>query len=175
MNRVLTFVLVLILILTGLALCCSAGARAAVSGIVTGGGPFRLKVSDPDYTHLLKGEKTVEARIDDAPFNRLKPGDPIVVIRARPMGDTSEYPGGRYKYQTTVSDVKKYKDLKSLLKAEGVEKVYPGRKEQVAVEQFEKFLKEGKSQSDAVIALHLAKPPKQGAGEYEAYEYDYEF
>ena len=131
-----------------------------------GGGPFRLRVSDPEYTSLLEGKKTVEVRPDKPPFTRLKAGDAITVVRARPKGDTSEYPGGMYKHSATVVRVTKHADLEAALKTEGVGKVYPGKTQPEAVARFKLYLPPGRSEADPVIALELkadkaTKPAKK--------------
>ena len=120
---------------------------------VDGGGQFRLSVSDPEYTNLLEGKKTVEARLDRPPFTKLNVGDPIVVVRSRPKGDTSEYPGGRYKFNAKVTKAKKYDNLAALLKGEGVAKVYPGKTAAAAANSFALYLPPGASADDPVIAL----------------------
>lgn len=131
-----------------------------------GGGPFRLRVSDPEYTALLDGKKTIEVRPDKPPFTRLKAGDAIVVIRARPKGDTSEYPGGMYKHSASVVRVTKHANLEAALKTEGIGKVYPGKTAAEATERFKMYLPPGRSEADPVIALELkadkvAKPAKK--------------
>ena len=128
---------------------------SATDGLVEGGGVFRLKVSDPEYTALLKGEKTVEARLDRAPFNRLMAGDPVVVVRARPKDDTSEYPGGRYKYSAEVVRIKKYASIEDLLTSEGHAKVYPGRTRAEGLMQFGMYLPPGTLATDPVMAIEL--------------------
>jgi len=120
---------------------------------VDGGGQFRLSVSDPEYTNLLDGKKTVEARLDRPPFTKLNVGDPIVVVRSRPKGDTSEYPGGRYKFNAKVTKAKKYENLAALLKGEGVGKVYPGKTAAAAAKSFALYLPPGASADDPVIAI----------------------
>lgn len=120
-----------------------------------GGGPFRLRVSDPEYSALLEGKKTVEARPDRPPFNRIKSGDTLTVVRARPKGDLSEYPGGKYKHNSTVVRVTKYASLDMLLKTEGVAKVYPGKTAAEASSRFSMYLPAGASANDPVMAIEL--------------------
>jgi len=123
---------------------------------VSGGGPFRLKVSDPEYTALLNGEKNIEARLDRPPFNRLAVGDPVVVIRSRPKGDESEYPGGKYKYDAEIVRVERYPSgIAALLKGEGAEKVYPGKSASEATARFSMYLPEGTPATEPVIAIEL--------------------
>jgi len=131
-----------------------------------GGGPFRLRVSDPEYTALLEGKKTIEVRPDKPPFTRLKAGDAITVVRARPKDDKSEYPGGMYKHSAAIVRVTKHANLEAALKTEGVGKVYPGKTQAEAVERFKLYLPPGRSEADPVIALELkadkiAKPAKK--------------
>ncbi len=120
-----------------------------------GGGPFRLRVSDPEYSALLEGKKTIEVRPDRPPFTRMKTGDVITVIRARPKGDTSEYPGGRYKHNSTVVRITKYASLDMLLKTESIAKIYPGKTAAEATARFTMYLPPGASASDPVIAVEL--------------------
>jgi len=129
-------------------------ASGAGEGI-EGGGPFRLRVSDPEYTQLLEGKKTIEARRDVPPFAALAVGDPLVVIRARPKGDTSEYPGGKYKFDAEVARVDKYPNLAALLKGEGVGKVYPGKTAAEAAERFSVYLPPGASADSPMLALEI--------------------
>jgi ASC-1-like (ASCH) protein len=141
------------------------GDCAAEYDHIVGAGPFRLyvrdgvKPADKWYTKMLKGEKKVEVRLDRKPFDQIKVGDDIVVVRSRPKGDTSEYPGGRYKYTTTVIRATKYNNLEQLLKGEGAENVYPGKLAgTTAASIFSEFLPESASVADKVIALELAAP-----------------
>jgi ASC-1-like (ASCH) protein len=126
--------------------------------IVEGAGPFRLAVRDPWYTMMLSGEKVIEGRLDRKPFDQLKQGDDVTVVRSRPKGDTSEYPGGRYKYNTSVVRVKKYKNFDALLKGEGVDKVYPWKKAADATKIFNEFLPPSVDADSPVIALELKSP-----------------
>jgi ASC-1-like (ASCH) protein len=151
--------LVLLVVLALVAVAVIAARRRAVG--ILGGGPFRLKVSDPEYTALLEGKKTVEARLDRPPFDRLKEDDPVTVVRARARDDTSEYPGGRYKYDTTVARVTRYGSFDALLKGESLSAVYPGKDAAEAKESFERFLPEGETASSAVLAIELV-PPEGG-------------
>ena len=177
MSTLFVIILVILVVLALLAATVlvmrhrSKAPLGAVGGEgVVGGGPFRLKVSDPEYTSMLAGEKTIEARLDRQPFSRLAAGDPIVVVRSRPKDDTSEYPGGRYKHDAEVVRVEKYKNLEALLKGEGVAKVYPGKTAAEAAARFGMYLPPGTSASDPVLAIELRaakpgakKPPKKGA------------
>lgn len=170
MLHALLWVMFIILVLIVAALfalnrCDDSGSHEGVHG----GGPFRLKVSDPEYTALLEGKKTIEARLDRAPFNKLSAHDPVVVVRSRPQGDTSEYPGGKYKFDAEVVRVKKHKDLAALLKEEGINKVYPGRTAADAAERFNKYLPPGTDASHAVLSIELkpsthAKAAKKHGG-----------
>jgi len=130
----------------------------------TGAGVFRLKVSDPEYTNMLKGEKTVEARLDRAPFHKLKEGEDSLIVRSRPQGDTSEYPGGEYKFNAEIVKIKKYPNIDALIKGEGVSKVYPSRTAAAGKARFEEYLPEGTTASDAVLAIEIKKSKKKGAG-----------
>jgi len=123
-----------------------------------GGGPFRLSIRDPWYTKMLNGEKLVEGRLDKKPFNTIKEGDPIVVIRSRPKGDTSEYPGGKYKYTSTVKRITTYENFAALLKKEKAAKVYPGKTAAEATEIFNEFLPASASADSSVLAIEVEAP-----------------
>lgn len=126
-----------------------------------GGGAFRLKVADPWYEAMLEGRKTVEGRLDRGPFSRLKQGDPIIVIRSRPRGDTSEYTRGPYKYETEVARVTKYPNYAALIKAEGPDKVFPGKKTaEAATDEFKKHLRDPADLVGPAIAIELKPPSK---------------
>jgi ASC-1-like (ASCH) protein len=161
-HLVILFVVVLVALILGAAIMLlRRHARAGEETLhqaaqdIIGGGPFRLKVSDPEYTDLLNGKKTVEARLDRPPFNRLAAGDPVVVVRSRPKDDPSEYPGGKYKYTAEVVRVKKYKGIEALLKGEGVAKVYPDKTTSAAAARFGMYLPEGTPASEPVLAIEL--------------------
>ena len=94
-----------------------------VDGGASGSRPFRLGVRDPGYTELFEGKRTVEARLARGPFGAdahhpVAAGDPIVVARSRPAGDTSEYTKHPRRYETTVKRVTRYKTFAELLAAE---------------------------------------------------------
>jgi ASC-1-like (ASCH) protein len=161
--RVLAFVVLLVVAILAAALVLilhrrTNGARRRAQPEASGGGAFRLKVSDPEYTAMVSGKKTVEARLDRPPFNRLKAGDPVTVVRARPRGDESEYPGGRYKYTTEVARVGKYSSIAALLKAEGASEVYPGLSAAKAAERFGAYLPPGTGAEEPVLAIELHAP-----------------
>jgi hypothetical protein len=120
-----------------------------------GGGQFRLKVSDPEYTALLEKKKTVELRPDRPPFSRLKEGDTVTVVRARPKDDTSEYPGGKYKHESVISRITKHHNLESALKAETLAKVYPGKSAAEAAERYKLYLPPGAAAGDPILAIEL--------------------
>jgi ASC-1-like (ASCH) protein len=190
MKKLYAIVLVVVVILVLLAAVVAAYRRRARAAEIVGGrgrGPFRLKVSDPEYTDLLDGKKTVEARFDRPPYNTLNANDRIVVVRARPKDDTSEYPGGRYKFGAEVVRVAKYSNIEALLKGEGVAKVYPGKTAAEGAERFGAYIPPGASVSDPVLAIELrasaappssAPPPKKGpkrrmgAGGYDSLDDD---
>jgi ASC-1-like (ASCH) protein len=129
-------------------------ARPPLDVDVSGGGVFRLKVSEPEYSAVKSGKKTVEARLDRPPFDKLSAGDPVLVVRSRPAGDTTETPG--YKFEAEVARVKKYKNITALLKEEGVDKVYPGKTADQGAKRFAEFVKNpADDPAGAVVAIEL--------------------
>ena len=137
---------------------CACIAPTPPTEPVLGGGPFRLKVSDPEYTAFRNGVKTIEARLDRPPFNQIRAGDQIIVIRSRPQGDTSEYPGGEYKFDAEVVSVDKFKNLAELLKKKKLEDIYPDQKTASgATTRFEQYLPPGTSAADPVLAIEIRR------------------
>lgn len=124
---------------------------------VLGAGYPRLFLSDPDYTSARLGKKTIDARACKSPFSDIKLGDVVTVVRARPQGDTSEYPGGEFKFWANITAKKEYANIKELLKEEGSKKVYPDHSEKEAIELFNKYLPKDSKPDDRVIAFHFTK------------------
>lgn len=122
-----------------------------------GAGLTRLFLSDPDYTSAREGKKTVDARICRPPFSNLSKGDTVVVVRSRPHGDTTEYPGGEYKFKAEITAKKEYASIKELIKDEGLKKVYPDHSEKEAIELFHKYLPKDAKPDEKVVAFHFAK------------------
>lgn len=152
---VLLILLLIVAALVAVSMWASPCLSTTGGGGIFGAGPFRLRVSDPEYTALLDGMKTVEARLDRPPFSQLAAGDTVVVIRSRPKDDTSEYPGGKYKHDSKIVRITKYDNVTALLKGEGVAKVYPGSTEADAKKRFGMYLPPGTSDSERVIAIEL--------------------
>jgi ASC-1-like (ASCH) protein len=165
MNFLKAIIYVVVFILILLVAMNLAACSPQPFGDYSGGGVFRLKVGDPQYTELLNGKKTIEARADREPYNKLKEGDEIIVIRARPQGDTSEYAGGPYKYNTKIKSIKKFKGINELLK-DHLAATYPSLKMAEAVERFNEFLPEGAVGKGEVLAIELAPHSKTGRGYY---------
>ena len=158
MDIMMWVVLIVIICTVVMLTCYSCIAPAPPTGPIFGGGPFRLKVSDPEYTALRNGVKTIEARLDRPPFNQIKAGDQIIVIRSRPQGDTSEYPGGEYKFDAEVVSIDKFKNLAELLKKKKLEDIYPDQKTvSSATTRFEQYLPPGTSAADPVLAIEIRR------------------
>jgi ASC-1-like (ASCH) protein len=132
---------------------------------VTGGAnrKFRLGVREPWFEQLTKGKATVVGRLRRGVFaadarTPLKAGDPIVIARSRPKDDKTEYPGAR-RYQTVITHVTEYPTFARMLKAEGLEKVFPGAKtETAALKEFSEFYSEADQQGAAVVAIGVKAP-----------------
>lgn len=120
--KAIIWVVFLILILL-VAMHC-AGVLGGNDGIL-GGGPFRLKVSKDHFDDALKGHKEVDLRPDFPPFNKLKEGQEIVVVRSRPQGDTSE--ANPYKFNALVGKVTKHVSFDAIPESE-LKRAYPAFK-----------------------------------------------
>ena len=125
------------------------------------GRPFRLSIREPWYSAMQSGKKVIDGRLrrgafaDDA-AHPLKVGDPIMIARSRPAGDTTEHPGLRH-YDTKIVRLTKYKTFAELLKAEGVGKVLPGMKsDKEAVSVLSAFHEEGDEEKYGVVAIEVA-------------------
>jgi len=155
-------VLALILV----AFCLASGKRGPMYGgegegyeeVEGGRREFQLRLRDPGYTYALKGEKTVEARPNKAPFNVLKAGEAFTVARSRPQGDTEEYPGQR-RFAAQVTHVKPYPSIGKLLDAEGLKAYAPGAKDKAAATAlFREFTDEAAEKENGLVAIAFSRP-----------------
>lgn len=129
---------------------------------ITGGArPFRLSIREPWFTAMISGKKVVDGRLrrgafaDDA-AHPLKVGDPIMIARSRPAGDTTEYPGNR-SFSAKIVRLTKYKTYAELLKAEGVAKVLPGMKsDKEAIATLSAFHEAGDEDQLGVVAIEVS-------------------
>jgi ASC-1-like (ASCH) protein len=169
----LCVVALIALILLALILVCSRGqahhahARGgAADGYeegFEGGGGFRLRMRDPSYTYALEGKKTVEARPNKPPFNKLKAGETITVARSRPQGDTAEYEGVR-RFAARVDRVTPHASFKALVDAEGLSAVAPGAKNAAAATAaFREFTDEAAEKEHGLLAIAFARVPEPRA------------
>lgn len=118
---------------------------------------FQLRLRDPGYTYALKGEKTVEARPNKAPFSALKAGEDFTVARSRPQGDTEEYAGPR-RFAARVAHVKPYPSIGKLLDAEGLKAYAPGAKDKAAATaMFREFTDEAAEKENGLVAIAFAR------------------
>jgi ASC-1-like (ASCH) protein len=125
---------------------------------ITGGrGRFKLKMRDPGYTSALKGDKTVEVRLNKPSMGRLKIGNKITIARSRPKEDTTEYSGPK-RFIAQIKNIKNYSSLKALIAAEGAEKLVPGVKGEAAViKHYREFIPEEDEKKIGLIAITWAK------------------
>lgn len=71
----------------------------------------------PCYFELVKsGKKTVEGRVDTHKFKTLVPGETVIFIKN----------GAEERLVCIVKAINRYKDFRSMLLAEGLEKMLPG-------------------------------------------------
>ena len=103
-----------------------------------GGGPTRLILSEPEYTHILDGKKKYDVRPLKKPFDHIKVGDEILIVRSRPKGDTTEHP--RYKVSAKILSIDKFDTIEKALKSH-IDKIYPGKKVSEGVDRYKEFNK----------------------------------
>jgi ASC-1-like (ASCH) protein len=142
---------------------------------VTGGADgARLGIREPWFKMMLEGKKKVEGRLRRGAAATLEKGDLITVARSRAQDDTTEY-GKPYRYVTKVTRVTKYKSFADLVKAEGVEKLFPGKKkDSEALEIYRQHSSEAdeaevvKMHADehGVIAIEVAPYDEKAQAEY---------
>jgi len=142
---------------------------------VTGGADgARLGIREPWFKMMLEGKKKVEGRLRRGAAATLEKGDLITVARSRAQGDTTEY-GKPYRYVTKVTRVTKYKTFADLVKAEGAEKLFPGKKkDSEALEIYRQHSSEAdeaevvKMHADehGVIAIEVAPYDEKAQAEY---------
>ena len=153
------------------------GARggACEDAEVTGGADgARLGIREPWFKMMLEGKKKVEGRLRRGAAATLEKGDLITVARSRAQDDTTEY-GKPYRYVTKVTRVTKYKTFADLVKAEGAEKLFPGKKkDSEALEIYRQHSSEAdeaevvKMHADehGVIAIEVAPYDEKAQAEY---------
>lgn len=112
----------------------------------------RIFVEKKRYEAAYKGKGLVTARAKKAPFDKLKKGDPVVVARSRPQGDTSTFDPHTFKAEVVRSVT--YNNLPALLKAES-KKVLLG--EQTAAEFTNEFIEYRGDASTEVVAIELER------------------
>ena len=169
--QAIIWIVFLILILL---VAMSFATTGGVLGGYDGGGVFRFKVGDPQYGQSYKGDRVVDIRFDTAPFNKLKVGQSVMVVRARPQGDTSEFKEGPYKFHAKITDITPYSSF-SKIPTDIVEKAYPSLASKDAKLRFEEFVPSSVSdpKTHKVLAFTLKKEadPKVGRG-YSPYDDD---
>ncbi len=139
---------------------------------IFGGGLLRLKVSEPRYTMMVEGKLHMDARLDKMPFNNIKVGDSIIILRARPKDELTENPGynhPEYKFTTTVKTITKYENIEALLKSKGVKNFYPDSTTSEAIAMFSEYLPTKYSVSSPVIAIEFQPHKKSSTSKSLAY------
>lgn len=139
---------------------------------IFGGGLLRLKVSEPRYTMMVDGKLHMDVRLDKMPFNNIKVGDSIIMIRARPKDELTKNPDynhPEYKFTTTVKTITKYENIEALLKSKGVKNFYPDATASEAVAMFSEYLPTKYSVSSPVIAIEFQPHKKLSTSKSLAY------
>lgn len=105
---------------------------------------IRINVQEPYYSYLLKGEKTVEGRLNKGKFASLKAGDVLAI--------------GPDEICFQVISRKVYKSFKEMIKGEGIENVIPDKESiKDAVEVYYKFFTPEQEKTFKVLAIRVEK------------------
>ncbi|EAY14327.1 Archaea-specific enzyme related to ProFAR isomerase, putative [Trichomonas vaginalis G3] len=75
-------------------------------------------LSEPWFSYVEQGKKTIEGRLEREEWSKIKPGDIIEFYNS----DT----GSKRAFQVKVVDIKKYSSFKSLINTEGLNNILPG-------------------------------------------------
>ncbi|XP_057958041.1 uncharacterized protein LOC131150955 isoform X1 [Malania oleifera] len=108
---------------------------------------FELHVQEPFFSQIKDGQKTIEGRCASGNYNRIGPGDLIIVNKCVVL---------------EVQDVHWYASFSEMLQAEGLTKVLPGVKTiEEGVQVYRKFYTEDKERSNGVLAIAVVKTAAQ--------------
>jgi len=109
---------------------------------------IKINVQEPYYSYILKGEKTVEGRLNKGKFASLRAGDILAV--------------GPNEICFKVIYKKIYKSFREMIKKEGIKNVIPDKKTiKEATEVYYKFFTPEEEKTFKVLAIKIRKMKKE--------------
>jgi ASC-1-like (ASCH) protein len=85
---------------------------------MSGGKNYTKNVSEPWFTYIEEGKKTIEGRLSKGDFAEMKVGDHITF--------TNEEKGDKRSYTIMITEIKPYPTFETYLKESGLENCLPG-------------------------------------------------
>lgn len=108
--------------------------------------PGDIKLSDPWFTEILRGRKTVEGMIKKGKIANVKPGDTIVFFN----------PDKNERMSVTVSNVREYASIEDFVNGEELKKIAPHlNSEQSAIDIYEHLNEDYISRNDKYTFLAI--------------------
>lgn len=103
--------------------------------------------AEPWFSLIRDGIKTVEGRINNTKYNKLKKGD---TIKLEKYEDSNEY------VVLSVESIQAYKTFEEMIKSESLEKILPGIKDiNEGVEVYRQFYKPEVELEKGVLAIRI--------------------
>lgn len=120
--------------------------------------PFDINVSDPWYTAIKNGKKTIEGRLHKGKFADVKKGNVFIIHESVSVEDGRKRRKLRPAMVVLVTGVVKYKSFRDYLEQEGVARTLPGLKSvEEGVRAYRKFYDEKDEKDYGVVAFHILK------------------
>ena len=125
-------------------------------------GPFQMSVSQPWFSAIKKGAKTIEGRLAKPKFLALEVGDTAVISRSGPVSASrSRAPtsstSAASKVVAVVTRVVRYKSFAEYLSQEGLARTLPGvRTIDEGVQTYRQFYTAADEAEHGVAAIHIA-------------------
>jgi ASC-1-like (ASCH) protein len=108
---------------------------------------FRKSVQEPWYTHIKKGQKTVEGRLNKSWVTSLNELDRVIWLKS---GEESEH------FSTYVEKLASYSTFEEMLRTEGLENVLPGVETiEDGIQIYREFYSEDDEKKYGVIGIHM--------------------
>lgn len=104
---------------------------------------YEINVQEPYYDYIIKGQKTVEGRLNKGKFSKMQVGDHLLI--------NDEF---KYKIERKTN----YNSFWDMVESEGVENVVPDKKEiQEAANVYYKFFTKEQEREFGVVAIEISR------------------
>ncbi len=111
---------------------------------------YEISISEPWFTHIANGDKTIEGRLKKGVFQNLQEGD-IVLWYIKEKKYT-------HNVLTQIIDIKEYKTFEDMLRKSTLKKTLPGirtYKDGVAV--YRQYYTKQKEKEHGILAIELKR------------------